>query len=317
MQNGWDAGLIPDSYLIEEFFQAEQAEIEALEIQQSEKETLLEEAVEEAIGLLELEAEEDETISTAKVKEELKAQIEYYTTEKQKPQEAKPYEEAEKKIVAVEKEIKELKAVLKVKQAELDLKLVLKRYGSEDEKAESKKLLQTANAEIAKLDNIIDELIAGFRADFKKAEDFDQIKKSTADLEKLLKKDKENSAETLQKLAKVMEAKKQFKEITKGYNALLKDKQIILDKLNKLDDLLENIGGIISTKEAQKLILKKHFDIINQQLQRYLNAEKRTLIAAYEKLYDKYFVSARQIELNRNETMNSLNDFLTQLNYLN
>ncbi|MBS0645838.1 MAG: N-6 DNA methylase [Verrucomicrobia bacterium] len=316
MQNGWDPGLIPDSYLIEEFFQKEQAEIEALEIQQSEKESLLEEAVEEAIGLMEMEAEEDETISTAKVKEELKTQIEYYLTEKNKPAEAKPYQEAEKKIVDAEKEIKELKAQLKVKLAELDLKLVLKRYGSEDEKADSKKLLIAANTEIGKLDVVIDGLIAGFRTDLKKSHDFDAIKKATADLEKLLKKDKENSTETLQKLAKVLEAKKQFKEITKAYNALLKDKQIIQEKLHNLDDLLESIGGIISEQEAQKLILKKHFDIINNQLQRYLNAEKRALIASYENLFDKYFVSAQRIEAKRADTMNALNDFLTQLKYI-
>jgi type I restriction enzyme M protein len=84
-----------------------------------------------------------------------------------------------------------------------------------------------------------------------------------------------------------------------------------------LDSLLEEIGGIISTEQAQMLILKKHFDIINNQLQRYLNAEKRTLIGAYENLFDKYYTSAQNIEQSRNKTMAELNDFLTQLNYFN
>lgn len=79
---------------------------------------------------------------------------------------------------------------------------------------------------------------------------------------------------------------------------------------------MEEIGGIITTEQAQMLILKKHFDIINNQLQRYLNAEKRTLISAYENLFDKYYTSAQSIEQSRNKTMNELNDFLTQLNYL-
>ncbi|MES2688876.1 MAG: class I SAM-dependent DNA methyltransferase, partial [Bacteroidota bacterium] len=35
MQNGWDAGLIPDEYLIEEFFKTEKAEIEQIEIEQA------------------------------------------------------------------------------------------------------------------------------------------------------------------------------------------------------------------------------------------------------------------------------------------
>lgn len=317
MQNGWDPGLIPDDYLKAEFFQKEKAEIDALEIAQSEKETILEEAIEAAINLLELIPEEDETtIPTAKVKEQLKKQITYLVDEKKKPGEAKSYQDIEKKILDTEKELKELKASLKAKNAELELKLILKRYGTEDEKAESKKLLLTANAEIDKLDAAIESLIADFIEDLKSSADYDQIKKSTSALEKTLKADKENKAETLHKLSKVIDAQKQFKEITKGYNALLKDKGIIQTKLNKLDSLLEEIGGIITTGQAQMLILKKHFDIINNQLQRYLNAEKRTLISAYENLFDKYYTSAQSIEQNRTTTMAELNDFLTQLNYL-
>lgn len=318
MQNGWDAGLIPDDYLIAEFFQKENTEIETLEMAQSEMETILDEAFEEAINLLELIPEEDETtIPNAKVKTDLAKEVKRMIDEKKKPEEAKPYEEAEKKILDTEKEIKELKATLKAKQAELELKLIIKRYGTDDEKAESKKLLQTANAEIDKLDAAIENLIADFIEDLKSSADYDQIKKSTTALEKALKADKENKAETLHKLSKVIEAQKQFKEITKGYNALIKDKGIIQAKLNRLDSLLEEIGGIITTEQAQMLILKKHFDIINNQLQRYLNAEKRTLISAYENLFDKYYTSAQSIEQSCNKTMNELNDFLTQLNYLN
>jgi len=314
MQNGWDAGLIPDDYLIAEFFQKEKTEIETLEIAQSEKETILDEAIEEAINLLELEPEEEETtIPIAKVKEQLKKQIAYVVDEKQKPEEAKPYQEAEKKILDTEKEIKELKATLKAKQAELELKLIIKRYGTEDEKAESKKLLLTTNTEIEKLDAAIESLIAPFIDELKDTSNFEQIKKSLTAFEKLVKSD-ESKKSVVQT---VIEAQKQFKEITKGYNALLKDKDIIQTKLNKLDSLLEEIGGIITTEQAQMLILKKHFDIINNQLQRYLNAEKRTLISAYENLFDKYHTSAQSIEQSRNKTMAELNDFLTHLKYLN
>src|SRR5690606_798700 len=121
----------------------------------------------------------------------------------------------------------------------------------------------------------------------------------------------------LLKLSKVIEAKKQIAEIGKQVTSLTKDKTIIANKLSKLDNLLTEIGGMITTGEAQKLILKKHFDIINNQLQRYLNAEKRSLIGAYENLFDKYFVSADSIEKDRNKTIKELNDFLTNLKYLN
>jgi type I restriction enzyme M protein len=173
--------------------------------------------------------------------------------------------------------------------------------------------LQTANAEIDKLDAAIENLIAPFIDELKDTSNFEQIKKSVTAFEKSVKSD-ESKKSVVQT---VIEAQKAFKEITKGYNALLKDKGIIQAKLNKLDNLLEEIGGIITTEQAQMLILKKHFDIINNQLQRYLNAEKRTLISAYENLFDKYYTSAQSIEQSLNKTMNELNDFLAQLNYLN
>lgn len=308
MQNGWDAGLIPDDYLIAEFFQSEKTEIETLEITQSEKETFLDEAIEEAISLLELEPEEEETtIPTAKVKEQLKKQIAYVVDEKKKPEEAKPYQEAEKKILNTEKEIKELKATLKTKQAELELKLIIKRYGADDEKAESKKLLLTANAELDKQETAIKDINEEFN-----------LETSNFNIQQTLKllKALDKSAKSNKSDKSVAQTIVVVQTINKGYNALLKDKSIIQAKLNRLDSLLEEIGGIITTEQAQILILKKHFDIINNQLQRYLNAEKRTLISAYENLFDKYYISAQSIEQSRNKTMNELNDFLTQLNYL-
>jgi type I restriction enzyme M protein len=317
MQNGWDAGLISDEYLIPEFFTKEQTQIENLEISQSEKETNLEEAIEEAINLLEYEAEEDEKVTNSKVKEQLKKNIDYLVKEKKKLDEAKPFQAIEKTIKTLEAEIKEIKANLKVKQAELELKLILKRYGSEEEKEESIKLLKIVNSELDKLNIATAELIIDFKANLKNSSDFENIKKSITALEKELKANKTNEAETLLKLSKVIEAKKQIAEIAKQVTSLAKDKGIINNKLNKLDNLLIEIGGMITTDEAQKLILKKHFDIINNQLQRYLNAEKRALIGAYENLFDKYFVSADSIEKDRNNTMKELNDFLTDLKYLN
>jgi type I restriction enzyme M protein len=313
MQNGWDAGLIPDEYLTEAFFTKEQAEIENLEIEQEEKEAALGEAIDEATNLLEYEAEEDEKITATLIKKELETQIDYLLNEKNKPLEAKPFEDSDKRIKELEKAIKELKAALKVKQGNLALKLVIKRYGTEDEKVDAEKILKVANAELEKLDTAIATQISYFKDDLINASDYEQIKKATTALEKQLKKDKPNS----EKLQVVLNAKKRFKEITKPYNAQLKNKGIIQAKLDSLDALLLKIGGVIRTEEAQELILKKHFDIINNQLQRYLNTEKRTLIAAYENLWDKYAISAQSIEEKRSKAMSELNGFLTALKYLN
>lgn len=316
MQNGWDAGLIPDEYLISAFFKTEKAEIEQIEIEQADFESQLEEAVEEALNLVEFEPDEEEgevKQTPTLAKSELKAQIDYFLTEKNKPEEAKSFQEQDAKIKDLEKSIKDCKALHKEKQAELELKIELKRYGSEEVKAESNALLIAAKKEIENLDIDIDGLISVFKADLKDTSDYTNTKKSVTAYEKELKKSKDKP----ELLQVVLEAKKQFKDITKAYNARIKDRGILEAKLDSLDTLLEEIGGMITTEESQKLILKKHFDIINDQLQRYLNAEKRALVSAFENLFDKYYTSAQAIELKRESTMAELNDFLSQLNYLN
>jgi type I restriction enzyme M protein len=317
MQNGWDAGLIPDEYLIEAFFKREQSEIEQIEIEQADLESQLEEAVEEALNLVEFEADEEEgeVKQTPKLaKDELAKMVDFYVDEKKQPGKAIPYQEQDIKIKDLEKSIKDCKALLKEKEAELELKIELKRYGSEDIKEESKALLFAAKKEIANLDADIENLIKDFKADLKEVADFDKIKKSVTALEKSLKSNYDDQA--MLKLALVLEAQKQFKEINKPYNARVKDSGILQTKLDSIDTLLKEIGGTITVEESQRLILKKHFDIINDQLQRYLNAEKRALVGAYENLFDKYFTSAQAIEQKRDSTMAELNGFLTRLNYL-
>ncbi len=315
MQNGWDVGLISDEYLIEEFFTNEKTELEQIEITQTDYENQLEEAVEEALNIVEYEPDEEEgevKQTPALAKNELKTQIEYVLTEKNKPEEAKPLQEQDTKIKNLEIRIKESRALLKQKQEELVLKIELKRYGSEDIKAESNALLLSTQKEISKLDADIEQLIQTFKTDLEDTTDYEKIKKSVTDLEKELKKTKNDAP----KLSLVLEAKKQFKEITKTYNARIKDSEILQNRMKRIDMILAEIGEIITTEESQKLILKKHFDIINNQLQRYLKTEKRALIRAYENLFDKYYTSAQAIEKNREITMAELNDFLTQLNYL-
>ena len=315
MQNGWSSSLIPDEYLIEEFFKAEEAEIELLEIKQAEYEGELDEAVEEALSLVEFEPDEgeEEVKQTPKLaKDELKLQIDYYIKEKKTPKEAKAYQKQDAKIKGLEKSIKETKASIKERKIELDLKIELKRYGSEEVKAESNNLLLVAKKEIEDFDIDIEDLIKDFKSKLENTSDYDSIKKSRTALQKRLSKTKENPA----LLQKIKDVNKKFSPITRTYNARNKDIDLINEKIKSLDTLLIEIGGEITIEECQKLILKKHYNIVYSHLQRYLNAEKRALVSAFENLFDKYFTSAQEIQKSREKTMAELNDFLTQLNYL-
>jgi type I restriction enzyme M protein len=62
--------------------------------------------------------------------------------------------------------------------------------------------------------------------------------------------------------------------------------------------------------------LKKLYVLADTELGHYLNAEKRALVRAVENLWDKYAVSNRTLERERNETLKTLNGILQQLGYL-
>ena len=102
----------------------------------------------------------------------------------------------------------------------------------------------------------------------------------------------------------------------KKITALSKDKVALDARLAKTDGILAAIGGQLTEAEARKLILKKIYDLVNSELNRYLNAEKRRLIALVENLWDKYAVSSRELESQQTEILKTLDGFLKGLGYL-
>src|ERR1019366_1908736 len=106
------------------------------------------------------------------------------------------------------------------------------------------------------------------------------------------------------------------KEDKKKITALQKDKAALQARMARTDALVASIGGQLTEAEAKTLILKKLYDLANQELNRYLNAEKRHLIQVVENLWDKYAVSSRTLESDRTKTLKTLDGFLNGLGYL-
>ena len=102
----------------------------------------------------------------------------------------------------------------------------------------------------------------------------------------------------------------------KKITALKKDQAALKVRLAKTDAILAAIGGQLTEAEARELILKKLYNLVSNELNRYLNAEKRRLIGVVETLWDKYAVSSRELEGRRIETLETLNGFLKGLGYL-
>ncbi|MDR4521377.1 MAG: hypothetical protein R3E36_12430 [Nitrosomonas sp.] len=110
--------------------------------------------------------------------------------------------------------------------------------------------------------------------------------------------------------------KPDVKEEKKKLTALQKDKAALEQRLARIDALLAAIGGQLSEADAKRLILKKLHDLANKELLRYLNAEKRALLAIVENLWDKYAVSSQTLEAERQNTLGELHGFLGALGYL-
>jgi type I restriction enzyme M protein len=106
------------------------------------------------------------------------------------------------------------------------------------------------------------------------------------------------------------------KEEKKKISTLQMDKAALQARMGKTDALLASLGGQLTEAEAKMLILKKLYDLANQELKRYLNAEKRWLIQLVENLCDKYAVSSRTLEHDRSKTLKTLDGFLSGLGYL-
>ena len=262
VSTGWHHTLIPDEFLIAEYFQAEADAIEALEATIAEAQGELPESVETAQEVSGYEPDEDEKVTAAVIKKALKALIDDLkgTTGASARKEFKNLTDHDKAIKAIEKRIKDAKATLKEKAAELEFKLELKRFGPDDFKAETQSLVAQADARLAGLDP-------------KKKAD----KKTVA--------------------------------------ALDKDKEALNARLVQVDAVLEVIGGQISEADARRLILKKIYDIARTELDRYLTTEKRVLVRAVEKLWEKYAVSVDSMNADRAVTLETLDAFLCGLGY--
>jgi type I restriction enzyme M protein len=171
---GWNHVLIPDEYLIAEFFQAEQQALDDLEAQLAEAQTALEEAME----VVEYETEENENVSAKTLKDNLKTQIDDLadTSAPTAVQEKASLQVQLKAILVAENAIKSLKAHIKQKQSELELKLILKRVGAEEEKADIR-------IQISKNDRQLEQLNPHNKADKRK---ITSLKKDISVLDKRL-----------------------------------------------------------------------------------------------------------------------------------
>ena len=263
VSTGWHHSLIPDDYIIADYFQAEADAIAVLEATIAEAQGELAKAVETAQEVSGYESDEGKKVSAAAIQKALKA---FINDLKDSPggsarKELKDLKDQDKIVKAIKKRITDTRATFKEKAEELKFKLELKRLGAGDFKAETQALIAQTDARLAGLDP-----------------------KKKAD--------------------------------KKTITALNKDKEALNARLARTYAVLNAIGGQIGEADARRLILKKIYNIVRTELDRYLNEEKRVLVRSVENLWDKYAVSRRTLEAARAEAMHTLDSFLEGLGYV-
>jgi len=147
MQNGWLTGLIPDEYIIREFFQSDKQQIEELERKFSVLENELNELVCKVQEEIEYEPDEGEEITPKHIKEQLANSIE----DSSDLSEINKLKGLLHEIQAKESGIKATKKSIQEKQNELILKVELKKYGIGEKKLEFLDLISQAETELSAL----------------------------------------------------------------------------------------------------------------------------------------------------------------------
>jgi type I restriction enzyme M protein len=140
---GWAPTLIPEPMVVYRFFAAERDALSALEQRIAEAEAVVAEAVETAQAVLEYEPDEDETVTAATMRVELKNAIGDEETE-----ENRPLREAAETLKTAEAALRRHRADYDRLSDELRLKVELKLYGPEDRMEETQTLLTQAEAEL-------------------------------------------------------------------------------------------------------------------------------------------------------------------------
>jgi len=84
---------------------------------------------------------------------------------------------------------------------------------------------------------------------------------------------------------------------------------------NKRDELVESARAKITQDEARVIIIKRLRVTLLNTYHAYLRADQRACVKAVENLWDKYAVTAKTIEAERDEASEQLQAFLVELGY--
>ena len=121
--------------------------------------------------------------------------------------------------------------------------------------------------------------------------------------------DTETAKKEVSKLSKTLESIETKEKELKTVRRSLKEKEEGLEKKS------EEKRQSFTEAEARELILQKFRDIARSEMHRYLKSEKNKIVGIFEKLWDKYRVTLREMEAQKKKAADHLAEVIRKLDY--
>lgn len=314
---GFNESLLSDEMLIEAFFSDDKNKIEELEVRILNLESELNETIENIDYEVETEEDKEPKKTVKSAKEYLKSEISELEF-KDDPEFLKEKEEYEKtlsKIETLETDIKSLKQEKTELEKMIFYKLEAKRYAEIEHLEELKVAFEDMENQIESLEDVEKIL--------KDIEDIaDEIKIKTSERKTLSRNEREKREELkveideLKNRKKELEAQKRAKrEDVKKFQSLKKEKESLKKEILKLEEIIENVPKQ-TDQEAKELTLKKHFRLIEDELNSELKDELNGLVKIFENLKNKYGRSLIELEEELKLSEEKIDGYLKALGYL-
>jgi type I restriction enzyme M protein len=168
---------------------------------------------------------------------------------------------------------------------------------------------------IAEIDSELSEVIDEIEIDENGDEENGKTVKSTKSyLKEQIAGLKQTDTQTAQKEVASLEA--MLAKVEAKEKDLKTAKKVFKEKEEELEKKVEEKRKTFASAEAKDLILQKFRDSAHREMYRYLNSEKKRIVGAFEKLWDKYHMPITTIVESRERTSKQLDVFLKTLQYL-
>jgi len=189
-----------------------------------------------------------------------------------------------------------------------------------EDKRIKEKFFRAEMEEIEKLESKVAEIDGELNELLEEVEDWDEEEQGNKTANKVKKYLKEivkdlRTSWTESALKETAKWENLISRIEKKEKEVKKLRKELKDVERELEDKIKQKKESLSEEEAKELLLEKFYELIDEQLDKYLNIENKEIIKIFENLWEKYKVSLKELTQERDKEVKKLDEFLRRLGY--